>query len=67
MHNVHYLLNLMNDVKTAIIEDKYPEFIQAYFNRLYGGDTSKIPQWALTALRGVGVNLVVVQDQALKT
>ena len=58
MHNVHYLLNLMGKVRSAIIEDSYPTFLRNYFNRLYAGDTSRIPQWAITALRGVGVNLL---------
>ena len=58
MHNVHYLLALMGRVRAAVIDDRYPDFLYEYFNRLYGGDKSKIPQWAVTALRGVGVDLL---------
>jgi len=57
MHNVHYLLSLMGRVREAIIEDGYPDFLRAYFARLYGGDMAKVPVWAVTALRGVGVDL----------
>ena len=57
MHNVHYMLSLMKQVRNAIIDDRYPEFLRNYFRRLYGGDSSKIPQWAVTALRNVGVDL----------
>ena len=58
MHNVHYLLSLMNKVRNAIIEDRYPRFLKDYFRFLYGDDLSKVPQWALTALREVGVDLL---------
>ena len=57
MHNVHYLLSLMKTMRNAIIEDQYPEFLHRYFGRLYEGDKSKIPSWAVTALRNVGVDL----------
>ncbi|MCJ1247182.1 hypothetical protein MMC30_004396 [Trapelia coarctata] len=58
MHNVHYLLHMMGQVRTAIIEDRYPAFLRDYFDRLYNGDSTRIPQWAITALRGVGVDLL---------
>ncbi|KAI4211795.1 MAG: hypothetical protein LQ351_005436 [Letrouitia transgressa] len=46
------------DSRAAIIEDRYPEFLQQYFGKLYGGAWEKVPQWAVTALKGVGVDLV---------
>jgi len=58
MHNVHYLLHLMSQVRAAIIEDRYPAFLRSYFDRLYSGDTTRIPKWAITALCGVGVDLL---------
>lgn len=58
MHNVHFLLSLMKKAREAIIEDRYPEFLHDYFGRLYGGDVSKIPQWAVTALKNAGVDLL---------
>ena len=58
MHNVHYLLSLMKGIRNAIVEDRYPEFLRNYFGRLYGGDASKIPRWAVTALGNVGVDLI---------
>ncbi len=57
MHNVHYLLSLMGEVRAAIIEDRYPEFLCSYFRRAYG-DKQKIPTWAITALEKVGVDLL---------
>ena len=58
MHNVHYLLSLMGKVRVAINEHRYPEFLLAYFSKAYGGDMKKVPMWAVTALREVGVDLL---------
>lgn len=59
MHNVHYLLALMARVRKAIIEDCYPAFLRAYFSKLYQGDKSRYPSWAVTALKGVSVDLLI--------
>ena len=58
MHNVHYQLNLMRLVREAILEDRYPQFIKTFFSNLYDGQQEKYPDWAITALRGVGVDLI---------
>lgn len=58
MHNVHYLLSLMGKVRAAIIEDRYPDFLRAYFSKAYRGDMTRVPRWAVTALREVGVDLL---------
>lgn len=58
MHNVHYLLSLMGKVRAAIIADRYPDFLRAYFSKAYGGDMTRAPTWAVTALREVGVDLL---------
>lgn len=60
MHNVHYLLSLMKAARSAIIEDKYPDFLKEFFDRLYEGDRTKVPKWAADALHGVGVDLLKV-------
>jgi tRNA-guanine family transglycosylase len=58
MHNVHYQLNLMKCARAAIIEDRYPRFLKDFFHKLYNGEKDKYPQWAVDALRGVGVDLL---------
>ena len=58
MHNVAYLLTLMNAARTAVVEDKYPAFLKKTFSDWYAGDKSKFPVWAVDALRGVGVDLL---------
>ena len=56
MHNVHYQLDLMRRAREAIIEDRYPAFVKDFFAALYD-NSSKYPDWAVNALRGVGVDL----------
>lgn len=56
MHNVHYLLNLMDRIRQALLEDRYPAFIKEFFGKLY--DKKDFPKWAIDALRGVGVDLL---------
>jgi tRNA-guanine family transglycosylase len=58
MHNVHYQLHLMRLVREAILEDRYPHFLKSFFAKLYAGNKEKYPEWAVTALRGVGVDLL---------
>jgi tRNA-guanine family transglycosylase len=57
MHNVHYQLDLMRRAREAIVEDRYPAFVKDFFGALYDQDSNKYPEWAVTALRGVGVDL----------
>ena len=58
MHNVHYLLKLMGRMREAILEQRYPAFLRAYFSKLYSGDKQKYPTWAVDALNRVGVDLL---------
>lgn len=58
MHNVHYMLTLMGAARQAIIEDRYPAFIRKFFSDIYQGDKTKYPEWAVGALRGVGMDLL---------
>jgi len=58
MHNVHFMLTLMGRVRQAILEDRYPAFIREFFSKIYQGDKSKYPEWAVGALKGVGMDLL---------
>lgn len=57
IHNVHYQLNLMSEVREAILADEFPAFIKEFFGRLYL-DKTRYPDWAVTALRRVGLDLL---------
>ncbi|PVI05529.1 queuine tRNA-ribosyltransferase [Periconia macrospinosa] len=59
IHNVYYQLDLMRRVREAILADRYPEFLREFFRRLYAGDKERYPGWAVGALKGVGVDLLV--------
>ncbi|KAI0020580.1 tRNA-guanine(15) transglycosylase-like protein [Xylariomycetidae sp. FL0641] len=56
IHNVWYQLDLMRQARAAIIADEFPAFIRRFFAGLYA-DPAKYPEWAVGALRGVGVDL----------
>ncbi|ORY63135.1 queuine tRNA-ribosyltransferase [Pseudomassariella vexata] len=56
IHNVWYQLNLMTEVRDAIVADEYPKFLRQFFAHLYA-DKADYPLWAVEALRGVGVDL----------
>lgn len=57
IHNVWYQLNLMREVRDAIVADRYPAFLHEFFGNLYP-DKTKFPEWAVGALRMVGVDLM---------
>jgi len=57
MHNIRFLLQMMGNARQAIIEDRYPAFLKAWFHTRFGGKDN-IPKWAVGALKGVGVDLL---------
>ncbi|CAG8447356.1 10563_t:CDS:2 [Acaulospora colombiana] len=57
IHNVSYQLRLMRNIRNAIIEDRFPPFIQKSFKDLFGG-ADKYPEWAVNALQSVNVTLI---------
>ncbi|CEJ90034.1 Putative Queuine tRNA-ribosyltransferase [[Torrubiella] hemipterigena] len=57
IHNVWYQLNLMREVRQAIIEDRYPAYLAEFFSLRYD-NKSEYPSWAVNALKSVGVDLM---------
>lgn len=57
LHNVFYQLELMRNAREAIMEDRYPEFVQQFFHNWYNGDRQKYPQWAIDSLKTVNIEL----------
>ena len=49
----------MRLAREAIIQDRYPQFVKDFFNKLYSGVKEKYPKWAVDALKGVGVDLSI--------
>lgn len=58
IHNVWYQLQLMRDIRQAVIEDRFPALIREFFAGLYE-DKTQYPEWAVEALKGVNVDLTV--------
>lgn len=56
MHNVHHLLAFMESIRMAILEGRFPAFIRNFFAVRFR-DTN-VPDWAVTALRRVNVDLL---------
>lgn len=52
------MLTMMGKIRQAIIDDQYPAFLRRFFSDIYRGDKSNYPEWAVGALRGVGVDLL---------
>jgi queuine tRNA-ribosyltransferase catalytic subunit len=47
----------MGKVREAIKADQYPEFVKTFFSTLYHSDALQYPQWAIDALKTVGIEL----------
>lgn len=56
IHNVWYQLQLMREIRQAIIEDRFPAYIREFFAGLYE-DKTQYPEWAVNALKMVNVDL----------
>lgn len=52
----------MASVRQAILEDRFPQFLFKFFDDLYG-DRRRAPDWAITALKGVGVDLLASREE----
>ncbi len=55
VHNVAFQLRLMRKIRESIQEDKFPQFIQKFFEDNF--PQKDYPQWALDALLAVGVTI----------
>jgi len=59
IHNVHFQLALMGRARQAIIDERFPEFVKYFFWKWCREDKSSYPSWAITALKNVGIDLLV--------
>ena len=57
-HNVFYLLELMRNLRTAILNQKVDVFIEDFVrNQYYYSENGKYPNWVHNALKEAGVNV----------
>jgi len=53
-HNLTYLFELMREMREAIAEDRFVDFVREFmWTRFY----DEYPEWAAAALREVGITL----------
>lgn len=57
LHNVAFQLRLMGEIRAAIEKDEFPQWIHQFFAG-YFKEKAKYPEWAVNALRSVGVDLL---------
>lgn len=55
VHNVAFQLKLMKDMRTSIIENRFPKFVKDFMARYHHNEP--IPQWAIDALKLVNIQL----------
>ncbi|KOS21162.1 putative queuine tRNA-ribosyltransferase [Escovopsis weberi] len=58
IHNVWYQLDLMRQIRSAIIEDKFPAFVRQFFAWRHA-DKTEYPDWAVEALKRVNLDLTI--------
>lgn len=56
LHNIAYLVKLMQNVRQAIIDGNFEYFVQQFMLRLY--PDKKYPEWSKNALTTSGVTLL---------
>ncbi len=54
-HNIAYTQRLTAQIRAAIVEQRFPEFVQAFIGRHFpSGD---VPGWVVDALREAGIHV----------
>jgi len=54
IHNLAHQKRLMSSMRSAIVADQFPQWVQNYIEKNYGKERN-LPQWAANALETVGV------------
>ena len=55
VHNVAFQLRLMTNIRQAITEDRFPQFIKNFLEENF--PQKDFPQWTVDALSAVGVKV----------
>ena len=57
VHNVAFQLRLMNDIRSAVKSDTFPEFVRQFLLSNFPGGKNEYPKWALQALEAAGIKI----------
>ncbi|KAJ1902430.1 Queuine tRNA-ribosyltransferase catalytic subunit 1 [Kickxella alabastrina] len=60
IHNIAYQMRLMRDIRQAIVDDRFPEFIREFMSIRFG---KTVPKWIISALQSVNVDLTTVDEK----
>jgi queuine tRNA-ribosyltransferase catalytic subunit len=55
LHNVHFMLALMKEIRSAISEQRYPSFVKEFLTSYFG--EAGVPGWAREALAKVDIEV----------
>jgi queuine tRNA-ribosyltransferase len=57
LHNVTYMMGLVNRMRTAILEKKFANFVRLFLEKRFGRNNQNIPGWVRDALMAAGISL----------
>ncbi|BET02334.1 TATA-box-Hypothetical protein protein [Nesidiocoris tenuis] len=60
VHNIFYQLRLMRNMREAIKEQRFPEFVKDFMAKMFA--SSEVPKWIRDALRAVNIPLEDTQS-----
>jgi tRNA-guanine transglycosylase len=66
-HNVYYLLELLGNLRKAILEEKVDLFVEEFIkNQFYYFENGKYPNWVYDALKAAGVKVDFMEDRLIE-
>mmetsp|Transcript_25766 Transcript_25766/g.31668 ORF Transcript_25766/g.31668 Transcript_25766/m.31668 type:complete len:419 (+) Transcript_25766:144-1400(+) len=54
-HNLVYMLTLVRDMREAILNREYAEFVRSFFRKQF--QSNPVPEWCVDALKAAGIEL----------
>ncbi|KAJ1972774.1 Queuine tRNA-ribosyltransferase catalytic subunit 1 [Dimargaris xerosporica] len=58
IHNIAYQMRLMRDIRTSIMEDRFPQFVQSFMKCYFVDNGTPYPKWVVNALASVNISLL---------
>ncbi len=58
-HNLTYMMSLTTQMRNAIIENKYPQFVMKFIKEMFFDKNEECPAWVINALVAAGIHLEI--------
>jgi len=55
LHNIHYMMELMRQIRSAIIEARFPEFVRGFLVKQF--PDGQFPAWIRSSLAEAGIDI----------